>query len=113
PASEYYLIQEAQGAGGTHSLPTPDASSTTGLSATGGKVALVNNTAALSGSCPTGSQIVDFVGYGAANCSETSPTTAPNNTTAVLRGSNGCAETDDNAADFSVGTPNPRNTASP
>jgi len=57
--------------------------------------------------------IVDLVGYGAtANFFEGSgPAAAPSNTTAVLRSSAGCAETDDNAADFTAGAPNPRNTA--
>ena len=41
------------------------------------------------------------------------PTAAPSNTTAVLRNANGCTDTDSNAADFTVGGPSPRNTASP
>src|SRR5512137_2848612 len=40
---QYYLIQEAAGAGGTVSLPTPDTKGTLAMSATGAKVALVNN----------------------------------------------------------------------
>lgn len=111
---QYYLIQQAQGAGGTTPLPTPDATGTIAMSATAGKVALVNNTTALSGSCPTGAAIIDFVGFGStANCFEgTGPTPAPSNTTAVLRGNNGCLDTDDNATDFTAGPPNPRNSAS-
>ncbi|HYN26002.1 MAG TPA: lamin tail domain-containing protein, partial [Pyrinomonadaceae bacterium] len=112
---QYYLVQEAQGAGGTTPLPTPDAMGTIAMSATAGKVALVNSITALSGACPTGASIIDFVGYGVtANCFEGSgPTPAPSNTTAVLRGTNGCTETDSNATDFSAGAPTPRNTASP
>src|SRR5947209_10821608 len=60
----YYLIQEAAGTGGTVSLPTPDATGTTGLSGTAGKVALVNQASALSGTCPSGITIIDFIGYG-------------------------------------------------
>src|SRR3989442_13995249 len=41
----------------------------------------------------------------------TGPTPAPSNTTAVLRGANGCTETDQNTSDFAAGAPNPRNTA--
>src|SRR5690606_11303716 len=69
------------------------------------------NATPLTGSCPTGDAIVDFVGYGAtANCFEgTGPTPAPSNTTAVLRLDNGNQDTDDNAADFEAGAPNPRN----
>ena len=38
---QYYLIQQAQGAGGTVNLPTPNATGTITMSATAGKVALV------------------------------------------------------------------------
>lgn len=110
---QYFLIAGAQGAGGSLDLPAPNASSPTiNLSATSGKVALVNNGTLLSGSCPTGPQIIDFVGYGSANCSEGNAAPAPGNTTAILRTANGCNDTDNNAADFVVGAPNPRNTAS-
>lgn len=109
---QYYLVQEAQGTGGTVNLPTPDAIGTIAMSATAGKVALVNATTALTGTCPTGGSIVDFVGFGTtANCSETTPAPAPSNTTADLRGSGGCTETDANSTDFASGAPNPRNTA--
>lgn len=108
---QYYLVQQAAGSGGTTNLPTPDATGNIAMSATAGKVALVNSTAALSGSCPTGA--VDLVGFGtAATCSETSPTPTLSNTTAALRNNNGCAETDNNSTDFATGTPSPRNTAS-
>ncbi|MDQ3011089.1 MAG: lamin tail domain-containing protein, partial [Acidobacteriota bacterium] len=62
-----------------------------------------------------GVTVIDIVGYGSsANCFEGSgPTPAPSATTAALRGSNGCAETDNNATDFTVSAPNPRNMASP
>lgn len=110
---QYYLVQEAQGTGGTVNLPPPDAVGTIAMSATAGKVALVTSTTALSGACPLGPGVQDFVGFGAtANCSETAPTPAPSNTTAVLRAGLGCTDTDNNSADFAAGTPNPRNTAS-
>ncbi|MHB8893334.1 MAG: ExeM/NucH family extracellular endonuclease, partial [Candidatus Limnocylindrales bacterium] len=108
----YFLVQEAQGAGGTVSLPTPNAIGTITMSATNGKVALVNSSTTLTGTCPTG--LVDFVGFGpTANCSETAPTAVLTNTTAALRKSNGAQDTDDNSADFTVGAPNPRNTPPP
>lgn len=108
----YFLVQEAGGANGSP-LPTPDATGTIAMSATGGKVALTNTTTALSSGCPTGGAIVDFVGFGAANCSEGSgPTPAPSATTSVQRAGFGCAEANDNAHDFATGTPVPRNTAS-
>src|SRR3981081_4256041 len=61
---QYYLVQEAVGAGGTTNLPTPDATGTIAMSATAGKVALVNTTTALSGACPMGARIQDFIGSG-------------------------------------------------
>jgi len=107
----YFLVQESAGAGGTTSLPTPDVTGTIAMGATAGKVAVTGQTAQLGSTC-SGSVIADLVGYGAtANCSETSPTAAPANATAVLRGSAGCTDTNNNSADFTVGPPNPRNSA--
>ena len=111
---QYYLIQEAAGAGGTVDLPTPNATGNIAMSGTAGKVALVNNTTALTGTgCPFAASVVDFVGYGSANCSETAPTAVLSNTTAALRNNNGATDTNNNSADFTVGAPNPRNTPPP
>jgi len=110
---QYYLVQQAQGAGGTVNLPAPDATGTIPMSATNGKVALVNVTTALSGACPASAAIVDLIGFGSANCSETAPAPVLSNTTAALRAGNGCTDTDNNSADFATGAPTPRNTASP
>ena len=108
---QYYLIQEAAGAGGTTPLPAPDATGSTAMSATNAKVALTNSTTALSGSgCPFGASVVDFVGYGTANCAEGTAVAALTNTTAALRVNGGCNETDSNSGDFATGAPNPRNT---
>jgi hypothetical protein len=109
---QFFLVEQAQGPAGSANLPPPNASSSINLGAAAGKVALVGNLNLLSGTCPSGGAIVDFVGYGSANCAEGSAASAPGNTTAVLRGSSGCADTDNNAADFSVGAPTPRNTGS-
>jgi len=120
---QYLLIRESQGAGGTTALPTPDVTDATpiAMSATGGKVALVNTTTPLGcngGSTPCSpaalATIVDLVGYGAANFFEgTQPTAPTTNTTAAIRVTDGCTETDDNGSDFSLGAPTPRNMASP
>lgn len=108
----YYLVQEAQGSGGTVPLPTPDSIGTIAMSSTNGKVALVEGTTALSGSCPSGG--VDIVGFGSADCYEGSgATSALSNTTAAIRNSGGCVDTDDNASDFTIDAPNPRNSDSP
>jgi uncharacterized protein len=111
---QYYLIQEAAGAGGTVPLPAPDAIGGIAMSATGAKVALVNNQTSLTGSgCPFTASVVDFVGYDGANCSETSPTPTLSNTTAAIRKGGGSIDTDNNSADFTVGAPTPRNTQYP
>ena len=87
------------------------------MSASAGRVALLNNTMALSGSgsCVTLlSSSIDFVGYGStANCFEgDGPTSAPSNSTALLRNNNGCTDANQNSADFATGSPNPRNSSS-
>ena len=109
---QYYLVQQAQGAGGTVSLPAPNATGTIAMSATAGKVALVASTTALTGSCPTA--VVDLVGFGSTtNCFEGAPTSNLSNTTAAIRKDDGCTDTDNNSADFVVAAPAPRNTATP
>jgi imidazolonepropionase-like amidohydrolase len=110
PAGGYLLIQEAGGTTGAP-LPTPDATGAIAMSATNGKVALVNGTAALTGGCPT-ANVVDLVGYGTANCFEgTAAAPAASNTNAVLRAQDGCVDTDQNGSDFAAGAPAPRNSA--
>src|SRR5262249_1624327 len=113
--NQYYLVQENAGAGGTTALPASDASGTINLSATAGKVAVVQTAPLLGGGCPTASAIVDLVGFGSsASCFEgTGPSSAPSNTTAARRtgGSGGCTDANNNASDFFIGAPVPRNTA--
>ncbi len=113
---QYYLVQQAQGLGGTTPLPAPDASGTIPMSGTAGKVALVRTQTFLtcSTTCTSNPDVVDFVGYGNANGFEGSgaaPTLS--NTTAAIRAAAGCTDTNDNAANFSSGAPAPRNSASP
>src|SRR5947209_9272420 len=93
---QFYLIQAAAGAGGTTSLPTPDATIAQNLSGTVGKVALVSSTTAVS-FCPTADPtVVDFVGFGGTttnvNCSLGSPAPLLTNTTAAIR-TNACVAT--------------------
>jgi hypothetical protein len=114
PPGRHYLVQESAGAGGTTPLPASDAAGSIAMSATAGKVALVTNTTSLTvvcaGDCDLASGVRDFVGYGStANDFETAPTATLSNTTAALRGSGGATDTDNNAADFTVGAPTPRN----
>jgi hypothetical protein len=111
---QYYLIQEGPGTTGAP-LPRPDVSGTILMSATTGKIALVNNGTVIAAgtACPSGPSIVDFIGYGAANCFQGAATPALTPPTAALRAGNGCVDTDMNATDFVIGPPMPRNTASP
>jgi Bacterial Ig-like domain/Lamin Tail Domain len=111
PAGRYFLIEEATGGAHGSTLPTPDLSGNINLSATAGKVALVSSTTALgNGACTEDTSVLDLVGYGAANCSETSPAPAPSATNADIRAGSGCTDTDDNSADFASSAANPLNT---
>ena len=113
PPGGSFLVQQGGGATGA-ALPTPDATGTISMSATAGKVALVASTNALSGACPT-ADIVDLVGYGGSaattNCFEGEKAPAASNTMSVSRAMGGCTDTDDNSADFTAGTPTPRNSS--
>lgn len=111
-AGGYYLVKQADGAGGSVDLPPPDAVGSIPMSGSNGKVALVDDASALSGTCPL-TDAVDFVGYGSANCFEGAGA-APGlgNTTAALRDGDGSIDSDDNAADFDRDTPDPRNSGS-
>src|SRR6266568_2348779 len=111
---QYFLVQLAGGTSGAD-LPTADATGSISMAATTGKIALVRGTTALAAvTCPIDSNIADLVGYGSPNCFEGSgPTAGPGNTTADFRKAGGCTDADNNAADFFVSTPNPRNLSSP
>jgi uncharacterized protein len=111
-AGQYYLVHEAAGSGGTDAL-TPDTAGTIAMSATAGKVALVNTTTALAGGKPV-DNVVDLVGFGAtASYFEGSgPTAPPSNTLAVLRKNSGCLDSNDNSSDFVTGAASPRTTGS-
>jgi hypothetical protein len=119
---QYFLIQEFQGAGGTTALPTPDFIDLTpiNMSAIGAKLALVDTTTPLGcngGSTPCSASqlamIIDLVGWGTANFYEGNPAPATNNLIALFRDNGGLTDTDNNAADFATGAPDPRNTSSP
>jgi len=115
---QYYLIQESQGAGGTQDLPPPDAIGSITVASQQGRVALVNNSTTLTGSCPgpATAGIVDFVGYGTpptTDCFEGSaPAPTLSNPIAALRRDGGCFDTNDNSVDFVTGDPIPRNSSS-
>lgn len=113
---EYFLVALASGGANGAPLPVlPNISGDINMSATTGKIALVNNSISLSGSCPNGSDpdIVDFVGYGtSASCFEGGARApAPSNTSALFRKLNGAQDTNQNGNDFQTTTPNPRRSA--
>lgn len=114
----YYLVQLASNADVGAALPTADATGTSNLGSTSGKIALVRGTTELAcgaaaGSCSGLSLIEDFVGYGSATDFEGSGSAeAPSNTSAAIRGNGGCADTGNNAADFAAGPPTPRSSTS-
>jgi hypothetical protein len=113
-----YLVQLASNADVGAALPPADATGTSNLGGTSGKIALVHGAAALTcgasaGSCPADPLVEDFVGYGTATDFEgTGSTAALSNTTAALRANDGCTDAGDNETDFAADTPAPRNLAS-
>ncbi|MDO5494763.1 MAG: ExeM/NucH family extracellular endonuclease [bacterium] len=98
-SGDYFLIQMGGGANG-QPLPTPDATGGANMSASTGTVELLD---------PSGA-IIDLVGYGtgAGVRAETAPTPGLSNTTSAERTVPG-VDTDNNAADFTVGAPTPQN----
>lgn len=124
PSCGYLLIRV--GTTGTNGLAlpvTPDLSTAgPNISATTGKIALVNNQTIPGPLCSGSvlgmepSPILDAVGWGpTANCYEGSVfPTATSNQQAIVRGGGGMTDTDNNAGDFAiVSSPVPRNSASP
>jgi hypothetical protein len=100
---------------------TPDSSGASdfNLPSNAGRVALVKgraDTAYAQFGCAVGvdASLADFVSYGAAACVEgTENFPAPSATTAAVRNVEGCADTDNNVADFTTAAPNPRASSSP
>ena len=116
PAGGRYLVQLASGGANGAALPAADATGTSNLAATGGKVALVDDATALScgaaaGSCSAASAVEDLVGYGSAADYEGSGAAPAGSATNALARADACTDTDDNAADFATAAPNPQNSS--
>ncbi len=123
----YMLIKQRSGNAADPDLPTtPDVTGNISLRSGAGMVALVKDWKALSGACPMSdakqkANIVDFVGIGAdAKCFEGGGAAPGGSATrSIYRNNDGCADGNDNAADFATGkvgagsTPLPRNSSSP
>jgi endonuclease G, mitochondrial len=111
---EYYLIALGSGGGAGAELPPANIDGFINMSATSGKIALVNSFDALTGQCPVGvsETVIDFVGYGTANCYEGQAAVSPTGSTrALFRRDDGATDTNNNRADFSVDAAAPRRTA--
>ncbi|MFM7298341.1 MAG: lamin tail domain-containing protein, partial [Planctomycetota bacterium] len=127
---QYLLIQQGTGgslpAGTVPANPAAQATGTIAVSGTDAKIALVASTTALTGGTPlftTSANLRDFVGIGTANWNESAAAglgtyAAANNCPAmatgyaVFRRLGGAADTNVNRADWAVGYPAPRNSAS-
>jgi predicted extracellular nuclease len=106
-AGGYLLISGGAATGDNGAaLPTPDVTGSLATSGTNGVVALSTSTDFLTtAGAPTDPNLVDLVGYGTANLSETSAVTAVGSPTASITRNAAHADTDVNSADFTVSTP--------
>lgn len=115
PAGGYYLIGLASGGSIGLSLPATDASNPNlNLNATVGKIVLASNSST-NGITPNSSNTIDFVGYGSTASAYEGNAVAPSstgNTFSIVRGNNGCTDTNQNSTDFTVATTiTPRNSS--
>jgi hypothetical protein len=111
----YFLVGLASSGAVGSALPAADASGTTNMAVTGGKVALVHDTGALTcgasaGSCSAVATVADLVGYGTATDYEGAAAPAGSAALAVVRA--GCSDTNHNDIDFSALPASPSNSTS-
>lgn len=95
------------------STPKPDSIGTQDAAQASGKFALVSSTTAIgsgtTATCWDKPTVMDFVGYGStATCYEGGKAPAPSKTTAIIR-TDVCVDANNNATEFKVVTPAPRN----
>jgi hypothetical protein len=109
PACGYFLVRLGQpGTAGGYPTTTPDLITTNlSISATNGKVALMNlSTFPPAGTPCTGSTLggvfIDVVGFGSASCYEGTAMPVLTNITMGVRNNGGIADTDNNSADFTA-----------
>ncbi|MEL4164326.1 ExeM/NucH family extracellular endonuclease, partial [Corynebacterium bovis] len=99
----YYLVAGAAGAGGTVDLTADVTDPRLAMGGRAGTVVLMPSDALFG----TGAEPVDVVGVGRPRVHEGRPGPAVSNTTSASRDAAG-TDTDDNAADLTVGAPTPR-----
>lgn len=112
PAGGTFLVQLAQGNGGSTALPTPDATGSLAMGGSAGTIALTDTEGALvcsATACSENPTVVDLVGWGngANKFSGEAPAPATSNTTSLSR----IAASGENSTDFAVGAPTPTNAA--
>ena len=118
PPGGYFFVRLGSQANVGSALPgTPNIIGSTNIAGGAGKLALVNNTTALTGACPSPlpGSVKDLVGYGTtASCFEGGTRApAPSNTTAIIRNAS-CGDSNVNGTDFTVTNSfAPRNTSAP
>lgn len=100
PPGGYYLVMLASG-GSNGATFTGNQTGSIDMAIANGKVALASVITALSGTCPT-TNVLDFVGYGTANCSEGSAAPALTTSTALVRGASACRDGNQNNSDFTT-----------
>lgn len=111
---KHFLIKFGGSGTAGQSIPNPDANlNPMPISDTGGEIALIAKDQTLPFSyCPAAPDltgvVVDYVGYGIAICYERTVTLAPPPDKSLTRIGGGCTDNNDNLADFSFATPNPR-----
>ncbi len=110
-ANHWYLLKgNGDGTYGAD-LPNADATGNFNISTQNGKIALVNSDKALITTCiPFTENVIDFIGYGNTDCSETSAAPAHTIASATSR-VNFASDANNNATDFTVFPPNPKNTS--
>ena len=110
---QYYLIALASSEAIGAPLPPANITGEINMSGTSGKIALVDNFDGLVGNCPISNpHIMDFVGYGSADCREgTTTAPSPGTTTSIFRLNGGSTDSDRNGSDFVAGPAMPRRTA--
>jgi hypothetical protein len=115
-AHSYFLVEFASSGPNGEPLPTPDLFFGQNLTTASGKIAFtLGGGGPFNTNCPLpNGRIIDLLGYGSAECYEGSAS-APSLSAihAAKRNGGGCVDTDDNAADFTAGSPTPKNSSSP
>lgn len=115
PAGGYVLVGFSTVGTTGAALPATVATGTPAMGASNGKVILAMPGTVTAVACPSDAIIIDRVNFGTGNCGTTagwSSVTGLGNAAAGLRLNDGCVDNND-AADFTAGTPMPRNHTSP